>query len=252
MKPDYICSLSEYVGTAAACTIGMVIATVDPGIKRLLDIPEDCAAIGIVSSRTGTVAQALAIDDAVKECDAHLLRFEMSIDGGKQCGQGCLFVLTAKTITDARRAVEISLERTDYWTGCLYLNHVGHMEGHVTARAGEVLHEIFGTPLDKAFGIIGAAPAGIGIVAVDQAMKAAPVDAVWFGSPSHNLLMMNEFSAGLSGEYEAVKKAIDTGKEIGCQLLNSCGMTPVSIKDACDVCGAEKVKSNYRHNFGKG
>jgi len=36
MSPDYICSLSEYVGTAAACTIGMVIATVDPAIKILL------------------------------------------------------------------------------------------------------------------------------------------------------------------------------------------------------------------------
>ena len=175
MNSDYVCSLSEYVGTAAACTIGMVIATVDQGIKELLDIPAACDAIGIVSSRTGTVAQALAIDDAVKECSARLLRFEMSIDGGRQCGQGCLFVLGADTITDARRVVEISLDRTDYWMGCLYLNHVGHMEGHVTAHAGEVLHEIFGTPLGKAFGIIGAAPAGIGIVAVDQAMKAAPV-----------------------------------------------------------------------------
>lgn len=249
MNFDDICSLSEYVGTAAACTIGMVIAAVDQEIKVLLDIPSDCAAIGIVSSRTGTVAQALAIDDAVKESNARLLRFEMSIDGGKQCGQGCLFVLGADTITDAHRVVEISLDRTDYWMGCLYLNHVGHMEGHVTAHAGEVLHEIFGTPLGKAFGIIGAAPAGIGIVAVDQAMKAAPVDAVWYGSPSHNLLMMNEFSAGITGDYEAVKKAIDKGKETGCQLLNSCGMTPVPIKDACEVCGVENVKAQYRHNL---
>ncbi|MBQ9156161.1 MAG: propanediol utilization microcompartment protein PduB [Eubacterium sp.] len=249
MNSDYICSVSEYVGTAAACTIGMVIATVDPAIKLLLDIPEDVAAIGIVSSRTGTVAQALAIDDAVKGCQASLLRFEMSIDGGKQCGQGCLFVLAADTVTDARKVVEISLERTDYWMGCLYLNHVGHMEGHVTAHAGQVLHEIFGTPVGKAFGIIGAAPAGIGIVAVDKAMKAAPVDAVWYGSPSHNLLMMNEFSAGLCGDYETVKKAIDVGKETGCQLLNSCGMTPVPIKDACQVCGADTVKASYRHNL---
>lgn len=47
------------------------------------------------------------------------------------------------------------------------MNEVGHMESHVTPRAGEILHQIFGTPLGKAFGVIGAAPAGIGIVAVD-------------------------------------------------------------------------------------
>lgn len=246
MNSDYICPATEYVGTATACTIGMIIATVDDHIRKLLDIPEDIASIGIISSRTGTVSQALAIDDAVKECNARLLRFEMSIDGGKQCGEGCLFVLGAETVEDARKVVEISLERTDYWMGCLYLNHVGHMEGHVTAHAGQVLHQIFGVPLRKAFGIIGAAPAGIGIVAVDKAMKAAPVDAVWFGSPSHNLLMMNEFSAGITGSYEAVKKAVETGKEIGCQLLNTCGMKPVSIKDACDVCGVEEVKNSYR------
>ena len=93
MNSDYVCSISEYVGTAAACTIGMVIATVDRKIKELLDIPADCDAIGIVSSRTGTVAQALAIDDAVKECSARLLRFEMSIDGGRQCGMDHLPII---------------------------------------------------------------------------------------------------------------------------------------------------------------
>ncbi|MFQ9749014.1 MAG: hypothetical protein ACLRYY_08950 [Anaerobutyricum soehngenii] len=38
-----------------------------------------------------------------------LLRFEMAIDAGKQCGQGCLFVLGAENISDARRLVEIAL-----------------------------------------------------------------------------------------------------------------------------------------------
>ena len=170
-----------------------------------------------VSSRTGTVAQAIAIDDAVKAVNAKLLRFEMAIDAGKQCGQGCLFVLGAENISDARRLVEIALEQIDYWAACIYVNEVGHMESHVTPRAGEILHQIFGTPLGKAFGVIGAAPAGIGIVAVDQCMKAAPVDIVWYGSPSHNLTMMNEFSAGISGDVSAVQKALEAGKEVGCE-----------------------------------
>ena len=141
--------------------------------------------------------------------------------------------------------VEIALEQIDYWAACIYVNEVGHMESHVTPRAGEILHQIFGTPLGKAFGVIGAAPAGIGIVAVDQCMKAAPVDIVWYGSPSHNLTMMNEFSAGISGDVSAVQKALEAGKEVGCELLRVCGITPISITKVHEVCGTDYVKESY-------
>ena len=87
---------TQFVGTAAANTIGLVIGTIHEDIKELLEIPDEYQAISIVSSRTGTVAQAIAIDDAVKAVNAKLLRFEMAIDAGKQCGQGLaqlLFIL---------------------------------------------------------------------------------------------------------------------------------------------------------------
>ena len=245
MDQLFTCPAREFVGTASAYTIGMVIAALDDNIKPLLDIPMSCAAIGIISSRTGTVTQALAIDDAVKASNSYLLKFEMAIDAGKQCGQGCLFILGADTVNDARRAVEIALERTDFWQSCLYINEVGHMECHVTPNAGEVLHQIFGTPLGKAFGIIGAAPAGIGLVAVDRAVKEAPVDIVWYGSPSHNLLMMNEFTAAVSGNLEAVEKAIATGKEIGCELLHTCGIKPISVKEVSGLYGEEHLKKTF-------
>ena len=93
--------------------IGLVIGTIHEDIKELLEIPDEYQAISIVSSRTGTVAQAITIDDAVKAVNAKLLRFEMAIDAGKQCGQGCLFVLGAENISDARRLVEIALEQID-------------------------------------------------------------------------------------------------------------------------------------------
>lgn len=116
---------TQFVGTAAANTIGLVIGTIHEDIKELLEIPDEYQAISIVSSRTGTVAQAIAIDDAVKAVNAKLLRFEMAIDAGKQCGQGCLFVLGAENISDARRLVEIALEQIDYWAACIYVNEVG-------------------------------------------------------------------------------------------------------------------------------
>ncbi len=234
----------EYIGTAAAHTIGLVIGTISEPVRLLLDIPKEYSAIGIVSSRTGTVAQAIAIDDAVKACNAHLLRFETAIDAGRQCGQGCLFVLGAENIEDARKVVSESLHQIDYWATCIYINEVGHMESHVTARAGEVLHQIFGAPLGKAFGIIGAAPAGIGVTAVDKAMKTAPADIVWFGSPSHNTLMVNEFSAGISGDISAVTQAVEAGKLMGCELLTALNCEPISIQKVDEVCGEDYLKKN--------
>ena len=61
---------TQFVGTAAANTIGLVIGTIHKDIKELLEIPDEYQAISIVSSRTGTVAQAIAIDDAVKAVNA--------------------------------------------------------------------------------------------------------------------------------------------------------------------------------------
>ena len=234
----------QFVGTAAAHRIGLMVGNIDGMVRLILDIAEKYNALGIISSRTGTVAQAIAIDDAVKACNAKLLRFEMAIDAGRQCGQGCLFILGAETISDARKVVEESLHNIDYWSQCIYINEVGHMESHVTPRAGEVLHEIFGTPVGRAFGVVGAAPAGVGIAAVDRAVKAAPVDIVWYGSPSHNLRMMNEFVAGVTGDIAAVQKAMDVGKETGCQLLTALGITPISIQDVAEECGEDYLKRN--------
>ena len=239
------CTRTEFVGTAVLDTIGLVISGVDDSLLQQMNVGTKYHCLGLFSSRTGAAGQITAIDDAVKAVNAKLLRFEMAIDAGKQCGQGCLFVLGAENISDARRLVEIALEQIDYWAACIYVNEVGHMESHVTPRAGEILHQIFGTPLGKAFGVIGAAPAGIGIVAVDQCMKAAPVDIVWYGSPSHNLTMMNEFSAGISGDVSAVQKALEAGKEVGCELLRVCGITPISITKVHEVCGTDYVKESY-------
>lgn len=73
---------TQFVGTAAANTIGLVIGTIHEDIKELLEIPYEYQAISIVSSRTGTVAQAIAIDDAVKssKCKAApVLRWQLML-----------------------------------------------------------------------------------------------------------------------------------------------------------------------------
>lgn len=221
--------ITEYIGTAAGHTIGMVIANIDPTVRTLLKIPSEYSSLAILTSRTGAAAQAIAIDDAAKASNVELLIFELPRDTEGYSGHGNLFVLGAHDVSDARRAVEIALAGIDERAEGIYINEVGHMEMHATASAGPVLHQIFSTPLHKAFGFICAAPAGIGMVTADTAMKAAPVDIVWYGTPSINLSMTNEIIIGITGDYGAVKKAVDTAYQKGSELIQTFGSIPASI-----------------------
>ncbi|MDD7113630.1 MAG: propanediol utilization microcompartment protein PduB [Lachnospiraceae bacterium] len=224
-QPD----LTEYVGTAAGHTIGMVIANVDAQVRELLHISEEYASLGILTSRTGAAAQAYAVDEAAKAANVELLIFELPRDTEGYSGHGNLIVLGARDVSDARRAVEIALTEIDKKAEFIYINEVGHMEMHATANAGPVLHQIFNAPLRKAFGFICAGPAGIGLVAADVAMKAAPVDIVWYGTPSINLSMTNEIIIGITGDYGAVRKAVDVAYERASELIKVFGKKPESI-----------------------
>lgn len=221
--------LTEYVGTAAGHTIGMVIANVDPTVRALLRIPEQYASLGILTSRIGAAAQAFSVDEAAKAANVDLLIFELPRDTEGYSGHGNLIVLGAQDVSDARRAVEIALTEIDQRAEYIYINEVGHMEMHVTARAGAVLHQIFQAPLGKAFGFICAGPAGISIVAADTAMKSAPVEIVWYGTPSINLSMTNEVIIGVTGDYGAVRKAVNEAYEKASTLISVYGSKPESI-----------------------
>lgn len=224
-QPD----ISEYVGTAAGHTIGMVIANIDPMVRSLLKIPKMYSSLGILTSRVGAAAQAFSVDEAVKSANVELLIFELPRDTEGYSGHGNLIVLGAQDVSDARRAVEIALTEIDKKAEYIYINEVGHMEMHVTANAGPVLHQIFNAPLRKAFGFICAGPAGISIVAADTAMKSAPVDIVWYGTPSIHLSMTNEVIIGITGDYGAVRKAVDTAYEKASTLIEVFGKKPASI-----------------------
>lgn len=221
--------LTEYVGTAAGHTIGMVIANIDPSLRELLKIPKEYPSLAILTSRVGAAAQAFSVDEAAKASNVDLLIFELPRDTEGYSGHGNLIVLGAYDVSDARRAVEIALAEIDKKAEYIYINEVGHMEMHATANAGPVLHQIFNAPLRKAFGFICAGPAGISIAAADTAMKSAPVDIVWYGTPSINLSMTNEVIIGITGDYGAVRKAVDMAYEKASRLIETFGSKPESI-----------------------
>ena len=44
---------------------------------------------------------------------------------------------------------------------------------------------------------------------------------------------------------EAVEKAVATGREIGCELLHTCGIKPISITEVTDLYGEDHIRKNY-------
>lgn len=220
--------LTQFIGTAAGDTIGLVIANVDPSLHERMGIGRQYRSIGIIGARTGAGAQIMAVDEAVKGTNTEVLSIELPRDTKSGGGHGNLILIGAKDVTDARQAVETALRLTDVNAGELYISDAGHMEFQFTARAGEAFHMAFGAPLDRAFGFLCVCPAAIGLVVADIALKSAGVEIVSYGTPTRNTSHSNEVVTTITGEAEAVKQAVLAARSAAMQLLCKMGPAPVS------------------------
>ena len=119
--------MPEFVGTTVLDTIGLVIASVDPELRKKMKIKENYRSVGIISSRTGAAGQITAVDDAVKETNTEVLSIMLPRDTKGWGGHGNYIVIGAETVADARRAVEIALEKTKRNAGEIYVSDAGHL-----------------------------------------------------------------------------------------------------------------------------
>lgn len=170
----------------------------------------------------------MAADEAVKATNTEVASVQLPRDTKGGAGHGCLIILAAEDISDAKRAVEVTLNNTERNFGNVYGFDAGHIELHYTARASLALNKGFDTPIGKAFGIIVGAPAGIGLVMADTALKAANVKLVSYLTPSHGTAHSNEVIITVTGDPSAVKQSVIAAKNIGLSIAKSMGQTPVS------------------------
>ena len=207
--------ITEHVGsTTTGDTIGLVIANVDSQVLEAMKLTKSYRSIGILGSRTGAGPQIMAADEAVKATNTEIVSIELARDmkGGDD-------------VSDVRRSVEVALRELERTFGEVYMNEAGHVEVQYTARAGEALVTAFGTPEGKAFGLIVGAPAAIGVVMADTAVKSANVDVVGYRSPSSSA-MSNEVILQISGDSGAVKQAVKAARDVGLALLETMGDRP--------------------------
>lgn len=221
-------SVTEFVGTAVGDTVGLVIANVDEFLHEKMGLDKKYRSIGIISDRTGAGPQIMAADEAVKATNTEVLSIELPRDTKGGAGHGALIILAAEDVSDARRAVEVALRDTERTMGNVYGCDAGHVELHYTARASLALNKAFNAPIGKAFGIVVGAPAGVGVVMADKALKTANVDLVTYASPAGGTSYSNEVIITITGDSGAVRQSVLAAREVGLSILKSMGQNPVS------------------------
>ena len=221
--------ITEHVGsTTTGDTIGLVIANVDSQVLEAMKLTKSYRSIGILGSRTGAGPQIMAADEAVKATNTEIVSIEFARDMKGGAGSGSLIIFGGDDVSDVRRSVEVALRELERTFGEVYMNEAGHVEVQYTARAGEALVTAFGTPEGKAFGLIVGAPAAIGVVMADVAVKSANVDVIGYASPSAGTSNSNEVILQISGDSGAVRQAVISAREVGKQLLGTMGDEPVN------------------------
>jgi len=220
--------LTEFVGIGRGDTIGLVIANVDPSVHEAMKLDKKYRSIGILGARIGAGPHIMAADEAVKATNTEILAIELPRDTKGGAGHGSLIIFGAEDVADAKRAVEVALKELDRTFGDVYANEAGHLEFQYTARASLACEKAFGAPLGKAFGLLVGAPAAIGVVLADTAVKAANVDVLSYSSPANGTSFSNEVILAVTGDSGAVRQAIIAAREVGKELLGALGSAPVT------------------------
>jgi microcompartment protein PduB len=220
------CHLTEFVGTAIGDTIGLVIANVDKQLQEEMKLEKNYPSIGILGARFGAGPHIMAADQAVKATNTEIVKIEFPRDTKGGAGRGSLIIFGGDDVSDVKRAVEVALRELDKTFGDVYTNQVGHLEFQYTARTSSALEKAFGVPKGKAFGMIIGAPAPIGIVMADTAVKSANVDTVSYFSPSSETSFSNEVILCICGDSGAVRQAVISARDVGKQLLEALGGEP--------------------------
>lgn len=213
--------ITEFVGTAIGDTVGLVIANVDPMLHEKMKLDPKYRSIGILGARTGAGPHIMAADEAVKATNTEIISIELPRDTKGGAGHGSLIIFGAEEVSDARRAIEVALKELDRTFGDVYGNAAGHLELQYTARASYAINKAFGAPLGKAFGLIVGAPAAIGVLMADVAVKTASVEVVGYASPAGGTSYSNEVILQITGDSGAVRQAVISAKEVGLKVLEA-------------------------------
>ena len=221
--PSQLGGVPEFVGTTVLDTIGLVIPNVDYQLRQSVEHLKNYRSIGILSSRCGAAGQINAIDEAIKRTNTEILSIQLPRDTKGGAGHGNYIVIGAANEADAREAIKIALEYTEYYSGELYVSDAGHLEMTCTANAGPAIQYFFNAPAGQAFGFMAGAPAAVGMVMADACLKAADVEMLRYLDAANGTSFTNEVIVAFTGDAEAVENSIKAARHVGLTLLSKLG-----------------------------
>lgn len=221
----------EYVGSYdVGYDLGVVIPNLDDGLREALHLGPEYRAVGLLSGRVGALEIVRAVDTGVKSTNTILAKVELCRDTMGGAGHGCTVVVAGKNVADCRRAIEISLEELPKTYGDVYVCTAGHIILHYIANAGPAVVGAFGGELGKPFGMVVGAPAAVGMVMADTALKSGNIKKIaYMDSVDGGAKLTNEVILTFTGDAGAVKSATMAAREKGLGLLASWGEIPRSM-----------------------
>ena len=214
---------AEIVGLGAGKTIGIVIPSLDSEISKYLHLKTQYNSIAVLTGCIGAATHYFCADEASKLCNVEYAESYLARDTLGAAAHAGTIILGAKDVSDARRAVELTLSLFDkYWRN-QYFNDVGHLEIQYTANAGHVLANTLGAEVGKPWAMLCGSPFAIGMLMADYAVKTADVRVLDMGTPDHGSSHSNECTLYITGETSAVEQAVKVGTEVGVTALKLMG-----------------------------
>ena len=221
----------EFVGSYdIGRDLGVVIPNLDEALREELNLGPEYRAVGLLRGRVGALEIIRAVDEGVKSTNTKVAKVELCRDTMGGAGHGCTVVVAGENVADCRQAIEISLDWLPKTYGDVYVCDSGHIILHYIANAGEAVSFAFGAPLGKPFGMVVGAPAAIGMVMADTALKSGNIEKIaYMDAVDGGAKLTNEVILTFTGDAGAVKSATLAAREKGLGLLASWGEIPRSM-----------------------
>ena len=202
---------------------GWVISNLDPAIAKAMNIPEKYRSVGVITSRASALPVCVAADEAVKTTGAGLAYLDLTTDCFGQGPRAAFLLLGAEDVSDARRAVQVTLDALPGTFGGMGIGETAGYDVHWSASPGEVLcHPYFGGVPGKAWGFLNGWPKAVGMMMADAALKAASVSLAHVHTSEENFYH-NEYTCSIIGKSGEVLTAVKKAREVAEYCIRATG-----------------------------
>ena len=208
--------MPEFIGyTRGQCgslhVSAWVIANLAPPIREAMKLPPEICSVGMLSCRFGGAPIAMMLDDVLKNSQSVLLQGEFVVEAVASGGHGSFFLIGSRDADDVRQVMQKAFAQCETKFGGIRAGQMACHDLHFTSSAGDVVcASLPGAEPGGGWCMVDAIPKGLGMVALDEAVKSAGVEMQVLMTPYTD----NDFGAGLRGDTASCLAAVRKAREV--------------------------------------